>query len=115
MSELNLILNLDGENKSIKINSKSIVKEFFCEIRKHFAPNFPNIYKNKIIFFNGIPPKKLREIDIEENKTLEEMKVYNNSMLRILIDEENPIKDSGLIQEKIEFSSEKIIENSKIF
>lgn len=113
MSELNLILNLEGENKSIIINSKSSVKEFFSEIRKQFSLNFPNVNKHKIIFFNGIPPKKLREIDLEENKTLEEMKVYSNSILRISIDEENQIKEIELNQEKKEISTEKIKENSK--
>ena len=112
MSELNLILNLEGENKSIIINSKSSVKEFFSEIRKQFSLNFPNVNMHKIIFFNGIPPKKLREIDLEENKTLEEMKVYSNSILRISIDEENQIKEIELNQEKKEISTEKIKENS---
>ncbi len=118
MSELNLILNLDGENKSMSINNKSSIKDFFFQTRNIFSSISQNIYKYKLIFFNGIPPKKIREIDTDENKTLEDMKVYNNSMIRILIDEENPIPDILPINFKSDLSSEneKIIDNnSKIF
>ena len=100
--------------KSIKINSNKSLQDFFKEIRTQFSPNFPTVNKQKLIFFNGIPPKKLREIDLEPNKTLEEIKVYNNSMLRILIDEENILNFIDANSSK-DCSNEKIpIENSNI-
>jgi len=94
MSDLNLQINFNGETQFMNIPNTSSLK-FFCNmIREIFEKNNPQISCKKLIIFNGIPVKKIFEHDTEQNITLANLKIYNNSLLRIDIDEDNNFTES---------------------
>jgi hypothetical protein len=78
-------------------------------LREIFKKTNPEITNKKIIIFNGIPPKKIYEHDADPKITIEEVKIYNNSLLRFVIDEDN------LINEDYLYDSENIKKQQEIF
>ena len=89
MSELNLQIFFDDKTEIIKINNNENLN-FFCNyIRNIFKKYEMGIEKYYLIIFNGIPPKKINEFETDQMKTLNELKILNNSIIRICLDNEN--------------------------
>lgn len=96
MTDLNLQIIYNGETEFMNIQKTSSMK-FLCNmIREIFKKANPDLNNKKLVIFNGIPPKKIFEHDTDPKITLEELKIYNNSILRFDIDEENYISEDYL-------------------
>jgi len=63
-------------------------------IREIFQKTNPNISNRKLIIFNGTPPKKVYEHTADTKSTLTDLKIYNNSLLRFDIDEDNFLSEN---------------------
>jgi len=96
MTDLNLQINYNGDGQFMNIENTSSIK-FLCNmIREIYIKTNPEINNRELIIFNGIPPKKIFEHETDPKITLEELKIYNNSILRFDLDEENYISEDYL-------------------
>lgn len=94
MTDLNLQIIFNSETQFMNISNTSSLG-FLCNmIREIFKKTNPSINNKKLIIFNGIPPKKIYEHTADLRSTLADLKIYNNSILRFDVDEDNFLSES---------------------
>jgi hypothetical protein len=109
MTELNLQIIFEDQSQFMNIDKLSSFK-FMCNmIRSIFLKDKPQINNHKLVIFNGIPPKKICEHDIDNKTTLEQLKILNNSIIRVGMDEENYfLADKEIQPDNIELQREEL-------
>lgn len=110
MRDLNLQILFNQETRLIIVENTSTFKHLFNLIRQVYKQQYPGISNKKLIIFIGSPPVKIYEHDMNQEITLDYLKIPNNSILNIEIDLENYIPDTFLQNPNLIVAQQKELE-----